>query len=838
MCRTLRSQCPIVGFLLVSVLSTTGAEASGLSRDWEQLTPGERTTVSLATGLRGETGLACRAQDRHGVELQFRLTRFSAEAVPGVGASAWRLTMPGALLPGRPGAPDLPRLGRYVALPAGAKARIEVISIETQRIENITVAPAAETPVETETGEMERTPDAEIYAQDAFFPSEPVSLSDIRSLRGVDMVAVALSPLQYNPVQRELRVVTQLTVRIAFDGGGAIGEARLRSRYWEPILQQHLLNYASLPVPEFDRPRSEDGYEYVIITPDDSVFVAWADSLRAWRTQQGILTGVFTTTEIGGADTLAIRTWLHNAYQSWALPPAAFLLLGDVPGSGFRDVGIPAPVWDNSCASDNVYADVDGDDLPDMIPARIPAADSTQLAAMIGKLLAYERSPSLNPDVYAHPLFAGGWQEDRWFILCSEICLGFQEAVLGKAPVREYALCWEENPPRSEWSLAANTGTVVDYFGPDGLGYIPAEPSHLTDWSGDSTGISAAINDGAYLVLHRDHGLVEGWETPTYAIDHLDDLGNDAYPFVFSINCLSGKFDGGPTSFAEAILRQHEGEAIETMTYRGAVGVIAASQLSFSFVNDTMTWGIFDELWPEFDPGYPGVDGGRPLSSGHHRTAFALASGKYYLAASSWPQGAPRVDTYHLFHHHGDAFVQMYSEVPAALFVAHEDSCSAYAGSFSVTAEAGALIALTAGGKILCVEEATGLPQALPIEPIEAETLHVTVTQKNRLRYDADVAVYVDAQTVAGMDTPVLRLHVPLTTGASVPLRFVLPSPGEARLEVYDVAGACVARLAAGPHSAGEHRVVWDAPSRAGGVYFARLRSGGCETAEKLIVVK
>ena len=59
--------------------------------------------------------------------------------------------------------------------------------------------------------------------------------------------------------------------------------------------------------------------------------------------------------------------------------PAAFLLLGDYPNSGMLDSGITSPTWNSYCVSDNIYADVDGDDLPDMAHARITARDAGEL---------------------------------------------------------------------------------------------------------------------------------------------------------------------------------------------------------------------------------------------------------------------------------------------------------------------------------------------------------------------------------------------------------------------------------------------------------------------------
>ena len=52
--------------------------------------------------------------------------------------------------------------------------------------------------------------------------------------------------------------------------------------------------------------------------------------------------------------------------------------------------------------------------------------------------------------------------------------------------------------------------------------------------------------------------------------------------------------------------------------------------------------------------------------------AFGNAAGKIFLAASSWPYNTSNKEvTYHLFHHHGDAFTTVYTEMPQYLTVTH-----------------------------------------------------------------------------------------------------------------------------------------------------------------------
>ncbi|MBN2565323.1 MAG: T9SS type A sorting domain-containing protein [Candidatus Eisenbacteria bacterium] len=81
----------------------------------------------------------------------------------------------------------------------------------------------------------------------------------------------------------------------------------------------------------------------------------------------------------------------------------------------------------------------------------------------------------------------------------------------------------------------------------------------------------------------------------------------------------------------------------------------------------------------------------------------------------------------------------------------------------------------------------------------------------------------------------------PANPAASV--RFTLPQGGDAELEVYDVAGRLVVRLAGGRHDSGEHTVTWRGTDRSGeavasGVYFVRLETEEGTATRKLALIR
>ncbi len=684
-------------------------------------------TISYTDSWHNE-GISLAGASSMGVEINFSTKQFQMDDIDINGSVMKKIVLPGVFLPNDEGAPDLPGLSKYIAVPQGAQVTFSITASRTEHYSNIDVAPAPRIPLETENGPLYYKKNDGLYSRNSFYPENPVIMSSPMQIRGVDARIIGITPFQYNPVTRELIVYRDLTVNVRFTGGnGQFGESRLRNRWWDPILMSTFLNSASLPAADYkyhSDSRTAD-FEYLIISPDDPVFLAWADSIKQFRISQGIRTGIVTITEIGGNTTTAIENYINNAYNNWDIPPAAILFLGDYGTSG-NTITSPTYSYTYTCISDNKYADVDGDHLPDIATARITAQNAGQLQIMIEKFLNYERNPPTDPGFYAHPVTALGWSTERWFQICSETVAGFWENSLGKSPVRENAL-YDGNPPFSIWSSATNTNVVVNYFGPSGLGYIPASPSYLTDWGGNASRINNDINSGAFMLQHRDHGGETLWGEPAYSNSDINQLTNQYPVFVLSMNCLTGKFNYSSTCFAEAFHRSQY----------GALGLIAATETSYSFVNDAFTWGIFDYMWSNFMPDY-GVAGPPRIYP-----AFANVYGKYFLQQSNWPYNTSNKEcTYYLFHHHGDPFLTVYSEVPQNLTVVHNPVIVTGTPTFDVSADANSLIALTLDGEILGVAEGTGSTVSIDIPVITpGNTVTLTVTKQNYYRYTAQIQV-------------------------------------------------------------------------------------------------
>ena len=663
----------------------------------------------------------------------------------------------GITLPANPGEPNLPAFSRFVAVPNGATAHIEMGYRSANTIQDVDLLPAAPIKFDTDDSPNTYEKNLSIYNKNAFYPEQPVTVSEPFSLRGVQTVAVTVTPYQYNPVTKELRVFDDLQFNVRFDGGnGEFGDTRLRSPYWDPILMQNLVNYNQLPVIDYEARMQQwvnnrpTGCEYLIVIPNNESFRQYANQLRNYRIQQGILTEVKSLSEMGCTTTAQMKTYFHNAYNTWDIPPVAVLLLGDHNSN--MSQGIPAEYTFHSydygnCITDNGYADVTGDNLPEMAFSRLVAANANEAQMMVSKQIEYEyTNPNMDATTYDHPITALGWQTQRWFQLCSEVVGGYWR-LQGKHPTRINAIY--DGIPGNQWSSANNTSTVVNYFGPNGLGYIPASPSQLGGWTGGTGGqVVQAVNNGCMLLQHRDHGYYQGWGEPDFSTSHVHQMNNTGkMTFVNTINCQTGTFDHSPECLIEAFMRRTSNNQ-----NAGAVGCIGPTQTSYSFVNDTYVWGMYDQYDPQFMPTYgPFAD-----YEGNWRPAFGNVAGKYFLQQSAWPYNTNnKAITYKMFTAHCDAFLTLYTQVPTALAVNHPSQITPATTSINVTATQGAVIALTRDNNILAVATATGNSQSITFQAQPSNTnITIVATKQDKLRYVGTINVVSEPCLTLTESTP------------------------------------------------------------------------------------
>ena len=155
-------------------------------------------------------------------------------------------------------------------------------------------------------------------------------------------------------------------------------------------------------------PRTVDGcplsvdhpedYHYLIVTPNNSGIAQWADTLARFRNEQGIYTKVVNIDDICDNKPIPLRDYFKYIYENWNTAPDAILLFGDYSTDATQGIASFYQInyHENNIKylADNKLVDFDNDNLPELVIARMPAANAQQAELMVKKTIRYETYPS------------------------------------------------------------------------------------------------------------------------------------------------------------------------------------------------------------------------------------------------------------------------------------------------------------------------------------------------------------------------------------------------------------------------------------------------------------
>ena len=705
------------------------------------------------------------------------------------------IILKGQFAPNAEGLPNLPVVNRYVAIPRGATVSLQVRENASTMLTNIELLPAMPAQCDLDDEDVKLRWDASIFSKDANFPTENMVLSTPTQIRKLDVVMLSVTPFRYNPVKKTLEVIYDIDIDIRFEGGnGQFGESRYFNPDWTHILRNLVINSEMIPTTDYyslvkSAPeRDEEGCEYLIISLDDPDILAWADTLKAFRTKQGILTKVVTVTECGGNYSNTIHNYLVNAYNNWAIPPAAVLMFGGAYGNVYLD---PYFLWtipetgqqSSHYPTDYLYCDMNNDFLADMAISRITARNLNEYRIFVEKTIQYESAPSTDAAFYDHPIITSGYEGNKWFMITSQSVDGFYRNKLGKHPTNLY-FSYMGPPTDSIWSIGYNTEVLLDYFGSNGQNYIPQSMNELHDWrtSNDPEPLINALNEGSFLTMYRGHACHNFWYYPHLDSPRAMSLHNEHPTFVLSITCHTSCYNQyGPNDrcLVDALCINENG---------GAVGGIGATDLTHSYFNDILAWGIYDCIWPDFLP-----DMGGDTPPEFVRPSYVLTDAKLYFAYHYFlPNYWSDIEssTMCLFGYTGETYLNLFTEVPRPIRITHEPDCPEDASEYTVTAEEGAVVCLSKDGEIIGVVRSNGQPYTFTLPQLEeGEHFTLTATKQNRIRYEYEVPVVASSDPFDVIERSASFALYPNPTDGKVNLVMGQDLRGKSTVEVYNVLG-------------------------------------------------
>lgn len=514
--------------------------------------------------------------------------------------------------------------------------------------------------------------DSVLYSTDEFYPKSIVECVNIGYIRGVQVATIQIRPIQFNPVTGKIRVYENIDYKIAFKGEQTNFEELNRKNSTNFLRTQSKTYINSNILPDKNEAlstRQNSNFYNIIIVTVDSLKQA-ADTLAHWKRQMGYSVEIlsrpsWTTTMI--KDSVAYR------YNSWPVHPDYLILLGDAPMVPSTTVVVSTKYF----YTDLYYVTMDGsaDYYADMATGRISVINANQAMQVVQKIVNYERNPVNSSDFYSKTANCSYFQDgtsytntfdgydDRRFLHTSE-------------EARSYLMTKGYNVDRIYDAFAnRNPSFYNNGYYSDGQP-IPSDllKSNGFTWTGNASNINSVINEGRFLVLHRDHGYTDGygWEHPYYLNyeanslvsdgNHINQLSNgDKLPVVLSINCSTGQFSR-PECFAENFLRKQNG---------GAVGVIADSYTSYSGYNDAVAIGIYDAIWsnPGLIPDF-GSGGFVTPNVNSHSDIFAMGdvmNQAMLRMTQTWAATASTKRQMELFHYFGDPSMKIWTANPTTI---------------------------------------------------------------------------------------------------------------------------------------------------------------------------
>lgn len=389
----------------------------------------------------------------------------------------------------------------------------------------------------------------------------------------------------------------------------------------------------------------------------------------------------------------------NGKFKIWRLN--SIILLGDIPGIQGMDLYTSTVPQDDSIGqengiSENYFSDycvstprsrfeINSRDnpvnlhWPDIVVGRIPAETKEEADYIINNIIDYETN-NFQDEIFKNLTLVSYFQDSG---------PGSQE--LDHKASKDYLQCVEEirlnlknvNPENIELVYQSENPdkTIDKHEYRDGTRLDKA--IEFLDNDEATKKILNAFNIGGRLIVHRDHGWMNGWAYPNFKIPVLWKIKNSSKnpSIVFNINCLSGRFTGenygssssfedsdrcndsicnkynmpkcNNDSFSEVILKEIKKPDGNRINLK-CPAVVASTEVSPSFENDWLLKIMFDRI-------YGGILSGKPKAQeemGKQRIGDVLNLSKILLYSYQGDRGMHKHENV-VFHILGDPTLKL-----------------------------------------------------------------------------------------------------------------------------------------------------------------------------------
>lgn len=401
--------------------------------------------------------------------------------------------------PGHPGLPIIARLIRLNGPGVTVETKVERVLV----LRNVMLAPAPKQPKRCGGGKWRWWCDERIYSTPRVYPSSWASVEPIGSFAGQDIGRLVISPVRYNPVSKEAFVAPHIRIKVK------LGDGRYNKTDLGAVAHAALLNDATQDMAQIP--------ERILVIAADAL-APYVQPLVDHRLEQGFFVKLVLLSQVGDKAE-DVKAFIKKVWQSDERP-SYVVLVGD-------STLMPYMKGDDGCASDWMYAQLDGDDLlADIMISRISAKKPEDVIKQVQKVLSYEKG--LLPDTT--------WFSSATLVSSSE----------GEGESNDDFRC----------------DIMAAMF--EAAGYAPVDRLYHSKGTDKLTSILSSLNAGRGFIAYLGHGTGTSWTTtnPPLSVEDVTSLGNTGKPpVVMDVSCLNGQFDGFLDCLAEAWMKAGSDDA-------------------------------------------------------------------------------------------------------------------------------------------------------------------------------------------------------------------------------------------------------------------------------------
>jgi hypothetical protein len=192
--------------------------------------------------------------DQQAIVIELSTPFYALQAAKIGSTGVQRITVPGLIQSEQSGMPELPTIGKLLAVPAGVQVSLNFLTDQSQLLSGRYVLPIAPEPArlneELQPGTFQEPTPAtqaspELRAQ-GYLPTAPAWIAEEVWLRDQRMVRIVFSPFQYDLSTGQLLWHRLLQVELVFSGQENLDDrVTYRDPIFEPVYRQSVFNYDS-----------------------------------------------------------------------------------------------------------------------------------------------------------------------------------------------------------------------------------------------------------------------------------------------------------------------------------------------------------------------------------------------------------------------------------------------------------------------------------------------------------------------------------------------------------------------------------------------------------------